>query len=229
VSWPKRDGSYSFLRHLGPFGCIKTTILSEIANLSKTWILENLDSTVSTDHLDQKKWVFAIFQHNKYTKECWKIAKNQSHLAKFGCGNGAILVIFSDFGLGQPKRHFFDSFFSILATKGPQMWQKSLIPWKYDGKTPLEKKLGQFRSPGAEQYFLRKKNMDRSIDLAVQHKSLPRNLFMFIHSAVASAKIYHACLRQGPTDTWYPTQNICQYPIRTRLIFKIIGYFGYRV
>ena len=29
-------------------------------------------------------------------------------------------------------------------------------------------KLGQFRSPGAEQYFLRKKNMDRSIDLAVQ-------------------------------------------------------------
>ena len=30
-------------------------------------------------------------------------------------------------------------------------------------------KLGQFRSPGAEQYFLRKKNMDRSIDLAVQH------------------------------------------------------------
>ena len=40
----------------------------------------------------------------------WKIAKNQSHLAKFGCGNGAILVIFSDFGLGQPKRHFFDTF-----------------------------------------------------------------------------------------------------------------------
>ena len=67
--------------------------MSEIANLSKTWILENLDSTVSTDHLDQKKWVFAIFQHNKYTKECWKIAKNQNHLAKFGCGNGAILVI----------------------------------------------------------------------------------------------------------------------------------------
>ena len=29
--------------------------------------------------------------------------------------------------------------------------------------------MGQFRSPGAEQYFLRKKNMDRSIDLAVQH------------------------------------------------------------
>ena len=30
-----------------------------------------------------------------------KIVKNQSHLAKFGCGSGAILVIFSDFGRGQ--------------------------------------------------------------------------------------------------------------------------------
>ena len=37
------------------------------------------------------------------------------------------------------------------------------------GKLPYKKKLGQFRSPGAEKYFLRKKNMDRSIDLAVQH------------------------------------------------------------
>ena len=37
------------------------------------------------------------------------------------------------------------------------------------GKLHRKKKLGQFRSPGAEQYFLRKKNMDRSIDLAVQH------------------------------------------------------------
>ena len=36
VSWPKRDGIYSFLRHLGPFGCIKTAIFSENANSSKT-------------------------------------------------------------------------------------------------------------------------------------------------------------------------------------------------
>ena len=44
--------------------------------------------------------------------------------------------------LGQAEKHFFDTFFSILAMKGPQMWQKSLITWKYDGKTPLEKKIG---------------------------------------------------------------------------------------
>ena len=36
---------------------------------------------------------------------------------------------------------------------------------------------------------------------------------------------------QCPTGTRYPTRtrNIFQYPIRTRFIFKIIGYIGYRV
>ena len=29
VSWPKRGGSYSFLSHLGPVGCIKIAILSQ--------------------------------------------------------------------------------------------------------------------------------------------------------------------------------------------------------
>ena len=44
-------------------------------------------------------------------------------------------------------------------------------------------------------------------------------------------RCYSKPLRQGPTGTRYPTRtrNIFQYPIRTRLIFKIIGYFGYRV
>ena len=34
-----------------------------------------------------------IFQLFSDTQNSWKIVKNQSHLAKFGCGNGAILVI----------------------------------------------------------------------------------------------------------------------------------------
>merc|ERR1719237_1405955 len=44
-------------------------------------------------------------------------------------------------------------------------------------------------------------------------------------------RIFSATREQGPTGTRYPTRtrNIFQYPIRTRLIFKIIGYFGYRV
>ena len=93
MSWPKRDGSYSFLRHFGPFGCIKTAIFSENANLSKTQFLENLDSTVSTGQLEQKITLFAIFHQGPGVQGWWKIVKNQSHLAKFGCGNGAILVI----------------------------------------------------------------------------------------------------------------------------------------
>jgi len=43
-----------------------------------------------------------------------------------------------------------------------------LVLWE----NSIERGLGQFCSPGAEQYFLRKKNMDRSIDLAVQHIGL---------------------------------------------------------
>ena len=34
-------------------------------------------------------------------------------LLHVACGNGAILVIFSDFGLGQPKRHFLTHFFNF--------------------------------------------------------------------------------------------------------------------
>ena len=39
-------------------------------------------------------------------------------LLQAACGNGAILAIFSDFGRGQPKKHFF--FFGVenCSTKG---------------------------------------------------------------------------------------------------------------
>ena len=81
------------MRHFGPFGCIKTAIFSENAKLSKTRFLENLGSTVSTGQLEQKMTLFAIFQNIPGGTDDRKIVKNQSHLAKFGCGNGAILVI----------------------------------------------------------------------------------------------------------------------------------------
>ena len=63
--------------------------------------------------MEQNIILFAIFRDVPGGTDTRKIVKNQSHLAKFGCGNGAILVIFSDFGLGQPKRHFFDTFFQF--------------------------------------------------------------------------------------------------------------------
>ena len=46
VSLPKRDGTYSFLRHLVPFGCIKTAIFSENAILSKTGLEEENSVTL---------------------------------------------------------------------------------------------------------------------------------------------------------------------------------------
>ena len=63
--------------------------------------------------MEQKNELFAIFRAVTGGTDDRKIVKNQSHLAKFGCVSGAILVIFSDFGLGQPKRHFFDTFFQF--------------------------------------------------------------------------------------------------------------------
>ena len=60
--------------------------------------------------MEQKNELFAIFRAVMVGTDDRKIVKKQLHLAKFGCVSGAILVIFSDFGLGQPKRHFFDTF-----------------------------------------------------------------------------------------------------------------------
>ena len=54
---------------------------------------ENLDSTASTGQLEQKITLFAIFQYDSCGQSYWKIVKNRSHIAKFGCGSGAILVI----------------------------------------------------------------------------------------------------------------------------------------
>ena len=64
-------------------------------------------------HMEQKNELFAIFRAVTVGTDDRKIVKKQLHLAKFGCVSGAILVIFSDFGLGQPKRHFFDTFFQF--------------------------------------------------------------------------------------------------------------------
>ena len=54
--------------------------------------LENLDSTASTGHPESKNIIFRIFPRTKLVVIHGKIAKNQSHLAKFGCVNGAISI-----------------------------------------------------------------------------------------------------------------------------------------
>ena len=88
--WPKRDGIYSFLRHLGAFGCITIVIFSENANLSKTSFEKKIYTIVSTDNWVQFDEVLAIFQRPWYTQGLWKIAKKPNPIVKFGCGNDCI-------------------------------------------------------------------------------------------------------------------------------------------
>ena len=94
MSWPKRDGSYSFLMHLGPFGCITTAIFSENAILSKIRLEEKNSFHTSTAHPVQFFEVFAIFHTWGYTQEVWKIAKKTNPIVKFGCGNDCINAYF---------------------------------------------------------------------------------------------------------------------------------------
>ena len=67
------------------------------------------------------KWLwflkfFRNIDHSGHPGNCEKY----DILLQVVCGNGAILVIFSDFGLGQPKRHFFDTFFQFWPWRGPK-------------------------------------------------------------------------------------------------------------
>ena len=94
MSWPKRDGSHSFLMHLGPFGCITTAIFSENAILSKTRFEKKIPLKISTAHLVQFDEVLAIFHTPQGTQGVWKIAKKPNHRAKFGCGSLRINLYF---------------------------------------------------------------------------------------------------------------------------------------
>merc|ERR1712055_858684 len=95
-------GIYSFMRHLGPSGCIKTVIFTENANLSKTGFKEKNHTIGSTDHQVQFFNGFAIFHKPQHTQGLWKIAKNHNPLVKFGC---ATLTVKLDFF--QKMRFFF--------------------------------------------------------------------------------------------------------------------------
>ena len=50
------------------------------------------NSTIYTGHPEPKNIIFRIFPRTKLVVIHGKIAKNQSHLAKFGCVNGAISI-----------------------------------------------------------------------------------------------------------------------------------------
>ena len=87
MSWPNRDGYYSFLMHLGPFGCIATAIFSENAILSKTRLEEKNSFHTSTAHPVQFSELLAIFHTPWGVQEVWKIAKKHNPIVKFCCGS----------------------------------------------------------------------------------------------------------------------------------------------
>ena len=99
------------------FLCLSTIIFSKNMKLPNGRFLENLDSTASTGHLEQKSTLFAIFHQAQGVQGWWKIAKKRNHIAKFGCGSGAILVIlFKKIGY----------FFSKIRKKWKK-WKKNIL------------------------------------------------------------------------------------------------------
>ena len=75
VSWSKRDGIYSFLKHLGSFGCCKTVLYSENAIFSKPLISWHFTLPASTDQTMHFLDGFLIFLSLPYVAKLRKIKK----------------------------------------------------------------------------------------------------------------------------------------------------------
>ena len=65
-------------------------------------------------------WFLTIFQHFLVYFLCWKNPKSMIFCSRVPEQLRSRLVIFSDFGLGQPKRHFFDTFLQFWPWRGPK-------------------------------------------------------------------------------------------------------------
>ncbi len=86
---------------------------------------ELFKSRISTDQTVQKYWGLGIFHTSSHTHGVWKIAKNQSHLVKFGCGNPGILVTFLT---GQENHPTFNTFRQFWPWWGVAVVEKIVKP-----------------------------------------------------------------------------------------------------
>ena len=111
VSWPKKDGSPSFLKHLGPFGCIETAILSENAKCCKSGFRQFFYSQTYTGKTVQKWSCFRIFHTPWYVQGVWKIVKSDIFLVQFCCVSLGTFEYF--FG----RLAFLSYFFVVLILK----------------------------------------------------------------------------------------------------------------
>ena len=101
-----------------PFFAFFWNFSKKISNFLKKY---EKNSTTYTGHMEPKIILFSIFPQTKMVFLRGKIAKNQLHLAKFGCVSGAI-SIFRKPGLWQIG--VVTKYRWLNATKWPQMPQK---------------------------------------------------------------------------------------------------------
>ena len=85
-------------------------------------------SRISTDQTVQKYWGLGIFHTPWHVWGVWKIAKNQSHLVKFGCGNPGILVTFWTGQENHPTFNTFNTFKQLWPWWGVGVVEKIVKP-----------------------------------------------------------------------------------------------------
>ena len=115
-----------------PFFAFFWNFLKKISNFLKKY---EKNSTTYTGHMEPKIILFSIFPQTKMVFLRGKIAKNQLHLAKFGCVSGAI-SIFRKPGLWQIG--VVTKYRWLNATKWPQMPQKLIRTISHGSGHPLD-------------------------------------------------------------------------------------------
>ena len=83
------------------------------------WLMRILASICWTAR-SMERSIFFFLKKYGGTKYCWKNPKSMIFCSRVPEQLYSRLVIFSDFGLGQPKRHFFDTFFQFWPWRGPK-------------------------------------------------------------------------------------------------------------
>ena len=92
--WPKRDGIYSFMMHLGPFGCITTALYSENVNVWIPAISRHFTLPASTDQTMQFLDGFLIFLSLPYVGKLRKIKKPSKNCIVWSVEAGKVKGIF---------------------------------------------------------------------------------------------------------------------------------------
>ena len=103
--------------------------------------------------------------------------------------------------------------------KGPQTWQKSLITWKYYGKTPLEKKIGAVSFTGGWAILFKKKKwtvpliLQFNISLLLKSQSL--NFSFSLSQFILSASVQSSQSKEEDKNEYIRAMSICNWRVRS--------------